>query len=109
WFRYSATSPGTCNDTFGVRAPAAGGTALGNGSSSVPYAQPLTGLVTGATYYFCAIAQNTVGLGFGTVLSFTTLAAPSVQTDAATAITSTGAALNGTASPNMDPTTGWFR
>ena len=35
YFRYSATDPGSCSDTFGTRAPAMGGTALGAGASSV--------------------------------------------------------------------------
>src|SRR5215211_2815823 len=58
WFRYSTTNPVTCNDAFGTRAPAAGGTALGAGSSAVPYSQPIAALTPGATYYFCAIASN---------------------------------------------------
>jgi MYXO-CTERM domain-containing protein len=109
WYRYSTTSPGTCNDTFGTRAPTSGGTSLGAGGSAVVYAQSLTGLTAGTTYYFCAIASNAVGTGFGAVLSFTTLAAPSVATDPPTAVTSTTATLNGTATPNLAATTGWFR
>src|SRR5262249_22327178 len=31
WFRYSTSSPGTCNDPFGTRAPAMGGSMLGSG------------------------------------------------------------------------------
>ena len=34
WFRYATTNPGTCNDTFGTRAPATGGTSLGAGTSA---------------------------------------------------------------------------
>jgi hypothetical protein len=85
WFRYATTSPGTCNDTFGTRAPAASGTSLGAGSAAVPYSQAVTGLAAGTTYYFCAIAQNTSGTRFGSVLSFTTTSAPAVTTMAATA------------------------
>ena len=29
WFRYATTNPGTCNDSFGTRAPASGGTRAG--------------------------------------------------------------------------------
>ena len=36
----------------------ASGTALGNGSAAVPYSEPLTGLASGTTYYYCAIASN---------------------------------------------------
>src|SRR6185503_8898390 len=72
WFRYSTTNPGACNDVFGTRAPAAGGTALGAGGSAVAYSQAIAGLLSGTTYYFCAIASNSAGTGFGAVLSFTT-------------------------------------
>ena len=109
WFRYSTTSPGTCNDTFGARAPLSGGASLGSGSSAVAYAQPIAGLTAGTTYYFCAIADNAVGAGFGSVLSFKTLAAPTATTNAASAVASTTATLNGSSNPNLDATTGWFR
>ncbi len=109
WFRYSATNPGTCNDSFGTRAPAVGGSALGAGSTAVLYSQAITGLSAGTTYYFCAIAQNGVGTTFGAVLTFTTPATPSVTSVAATAVTSTSASLNGSANPNSEATTGWFR
>ncbi|MEQ1920898.1 MAG: LamG-like jellyroll fold domain-containing protein [Pyrinomonadaceae bacterium] len=76
WFRISATDPGTCNDTFGTRVPASGGTDLGSGSAAVPYSQSATGLTAGVTYYFCAIADSASGTGFGSVLQFTTTATP---------------------------------
>ncbi len=109
WFRYSATNPGTCDDTFGTRAPASGGSSLGSGSTAVTFSQPVTGLTPGTTYYFCAIAQNTVGTSFGAVLTFTTLAAPIVTTSAATLVGSTTATLNGSANPQGSTATGWFR
>lgn len=31
WFRDGAANPGTCNDSFGSRVPAAGGVTLGDG------------------------------------------------------------------------------
>jgi MYXO-CTERM domain-containing protein len=109
WFRYSTTNPGTCNDTFGTRAPTSGGTALGSGTSAASYSQAITGLTPGATYFYCAIASNASGLGFGAVQSFTTAGAPTVTTELATAVTSSGATLQGTANPNLGATTGWFR
>jgi len=109
FFRYASTDPGTCSDSFGVRAPVSGGTALGAGAASVAYTQNLTGLVAGTTYYFCAIASNAIGTGVGSVMSFTTPAAPSVTTVAATAISSTAATINGSASPQLSSTTGWLR
>jgi MYXO-CTERM domain-containing protein len=109
WFRYSATHPGTCSDTFGTRAPSTGGTALGSGSSAVSYSQAISGLSAGVTYYYCALASNSVGTSVGALLSFTTLAAPSVTTVAASGITSSGATFNGTANPNGASATGFFR
>jgi hypothetical protein len=109
YFRYATTSPGTCNDTFGTRTPAAGGSALGSGISAVPYSQAVTGLLPGTTYYFCPLAVNSVATSFGGVLSFTTTAAPVVVTSAASVIASTTATLNGSGNPNRDATTGWFR
>src|SRR4029078_8447835 len=82
WFRYATASPGTCNDSFGTRAPAMGGTSLGAGNSNVNFLQSLPGLTAGTTYYFCAIAQNSVATSFGSVLSFTTPLPPVVATNA---------------------------
>lgn len=73
WFRYATTSPGVCNDTFGIRAPSVGGAALGAGTADVWYSQLITGLIPNTTYYYCGIASNTIGTGFGAVSSFTTL------------------------------------
>ena len=109
WFRYSTSSPGTCNDTFGTRAPTSGGTDLGAGNTANPYAEVLTGLAPGTTYYFCALAQNANGTSVGSVLSFTTTNLPSVTTNAASAVAATGATLNGSADPNGAAATGWFR
>ncbi|MER2562493.1 MAG: hypothetical protein ABTQ32_17345 [Myxococcaceae bacterium] len=109
WVRYSTTNPGTCDDTFGTRAPATGGSALGNGTSAASYSQVVTGLSAGTTYYFCAIVENIVGKAFGTVESFTTLNAPTMVTGAATLVTASTATLNATGNPNNANSTGWFR
>ena len=109
WFRYSTASPGTCNDTFGTRAPVSGGSALGAGSTSTPYSVSISGLSAATTYYFCALASNTIGTGVGAVLSFTTPSAPTVTTTAASSVTSTSATLNGSGVPNRAATTGYFR
>ncbi|MBP7476384.1 MAG: hypothetical protein KA810_14120, partial [Pyrinomonadaceae bacterium] len=57
WFRYSSTSPGVCDDTFGTKVPAAG-LAIGSGTTNVAVAEPITGLAPGSLYYYCAIAEN---------------------------------------------------
>ena len=110
YFRYSTTSPGTCSDSFGSRAPSSGGTSLGGGSGSVPYAQSITGLSPGTTYYYCAIVMNGYGTGFGTVQSFVTPAnAPTVTTSSATTLTRTTGVLTGYGNPGGEATTAWFR
>jgi nucleotide-binding universal stress UspA family protein len=83
WFRYSTISPGTCNDTFGTRAPTAAGTAIPAGNSSVAYTETITGLVPGATYYYCAIAQNSVDKAWVAVASFVTPLPPLVTDEQA--------------------------
>jgi MYXO-CTERM domain-containing protein len=110
YFRYDAADPGTCNDTFGTRAPASGGTTVAALAGSTAFSEAITGLAPGRTYYFCAIAQNAAGTSFGLVLSFTTAPdAPDVVTNPATSVEPTSAQLNGAANPNGDAATGHFR
>ncbi len=109
WFRYSTTNPGTCSDSFGIRAPSGGAAFLGGGTSSVGYSQGVAGLSPGTTYYYCAIALNNVGPGFGSIVTFTTPLPPTAITNAATNITNTTSQLNGSANPNAALTAGWFR
>jgi hypothetical protein len=109
YFRYAQSSPGACDDSFGTRAPAAGGSALGSGTSSNLFSVDVTGLAAGTTYYYCAIASNAAGTSFGAVGSFTTSGAPAVTTEAATAVTSVSATLNGSVVPSGVETSGWFR
>jgi hypothetical protein len=47
---------------------------MGSGDSPVSYSEPISGLTPGTTYYYCAIAQSSGGMGFGAVISFTTTA-----------------------------------
>ncbi|HRJ56583.1 MAG TPA: PxKF domain-containing protein [Anaerolineales bacterium] len=110
WFRYSTTDPIICYDGFGTRAPASGGYSLGSGTSDVGYSHPISGLTPGEVYYFCAIAENSLGKKYGSVLNFTTPPSPlTVTTFAAAQVTSTTATLNSFVNPNGFPTTMWFR
>src|SRR3989344_7986574 len=76
WFRYSPTNPGTCNDTFGTRVPAFGGTNLGSGASPVSYSENIFNLTPDTIYYYCALAENPTGVGTGGIDLFITVAIP---------------------------------
>lgn len=106
WFRYSTVNPGTCNDTFGTRAPSSGGDALGSGTSAVAFNEPVAGLTPGTTYFFCAIAQNGVGTAFGAVLSFGTPSNPSGVGNANPSTVTVGnqTVLTVTVAPGLNPT-----
>ena len=67
----------------------------GNGTGS--FTANITGLADGTTYYYKAYATSSAGTAYGEVMSFTTLTIypPSVQTNSATNITTTGATLSG--------------
>ncbi len=110
WFRYSTTDPGACNDTFGTRTPANGGTSVGNGYlQQVAFSQTIQTSVFGGTYFFCAIAENSLGKSFGPVQSFQAASAPQVTTQPATNAGPLTTTLNGTANPRGEATEGWFR
>jgi hypothetical protein len=59
------------------------------------FAQSLTGLVSGQSYYFRSYAHNTYGWNYGAELSFATVGTPSVSTQPATYLSPTTAQLNG--------------
>ena len=63
-------------------------------SGAGTYSVEITGLSIGNTYYYCAFATNGAGTAIGEVMSFAILV-PTVQTNAATSITTTEATLNG--------------
>ncbi len=67
----------------------------GNGNGS--FTANISGLADGTTYYYKAYATSSAGTGYGEVMSFTTLTIypPSVQTNSASNITTTGATLSG--------------
>ena len=69
-WEFSGTSnPTTCNDTFGTRFPATGGTMLSAGGAASAVMQNVTGLLQGTTYWVCAIATNVSGTAFGAPVS----------------------------------------
>ncbi|KKU21993.1 MAG: hypothetical protein UX33_C0017G0009 [Candidatus Azambacteria bacterium GW2011_GWC1_46_13] len=73
---FSSTNPGSCSDTFGYRYPETYNTqkSLGSGTSSVSFDTAGVGLShsRNTTYYYCAIAENSGGKSFGSIVSYTT-------------------------------------
>ncbi|NJD61339.1 MAG: hypothetical protein FIA93_01290 [Deltaproteobacteria bacterium] len=83
---------------------------LGFGKTSVAINEPLSGLITGTTYYYRVAATNSAGSSRGTIVSFNTVARPpTVTTAVATSITGNSAVLNGTVNPNGLATDGYFK
>ena len=68
-----------------------------SGSGLGSYTKTLNNLTPNTTYYYKAYATNRLGTAYGEVMSFTTLTVypPSVQTNSASNITTTGATLSG--------------
>lgn len=94
-------------------------------SLSSSFSAPLTGLYTGTTYYFRAVAQNTQGRTYGNIMSFTTQyfnpsytqntqdpnytgTAPAINTNGFNNVTSNSVILSGYVNGNNLSTTAWF-
>jgi hypothetical protein len=80
----------------------------GSGTSNVEVSKAITGLAAETTYDFRIVAKNSSGTFDGANVEFKTLKAPSVETKAATSVTTTGATLNGTVNPNGAETKYYF-
>ena len=79
------------------------------GSSNTAVNASLSDLLPGTTYHYRVVAQNTANTIYGADMTFTTTGAPPIATtNAATAVGSTGATLNGTVNANNDNTTVTF-
>ncbi len=104
WFEWGQTSS-LGNFTFQE--------ALGSGTSDVSVNDVISGLSPNTTYYFRAAAQNSFGIRYGSILSFTTQggqpgSAPTVTTESATGVGQTFATMKGTVNPNGSFTNVWF-
>ena len=84
WFRISSTNPGTCDDTFGNRVPASGGTDL---------------FVVSLFDLFSPLVIETIDVPVA-ALDVTDLGASSVAIDRTTASLSAMAAVRGSNSQN---------
>ena len=83
------------------------------GTNSQNVSADVTGLTTSTTYHFRVKGTNSAGATNGDDQTFTTtsgppVAAPTVTTGSASAVTSTSVALNGTVNPNGSTTTYYF-
>jgi uncharacterized protein (TIGR02145 family) len=83
WFKYGL-SAGSLTDSLAVSGVV------------TPFSAVASGLANGTTYYVAAFAKNVKGTSPGDTLSFTTYAAPTVDTDTASSVTSSAATLSAT-------------
>ncbi len=88
---------------YGQNVPAVPGTVTGGGDTAVSIG--LSGLLSNATYHYRVAATNAYGTTYGADMTVTTdPSPPTAVTNAATALTSTTATLNGTVNPNNEST-----
>jgi hypothetical protein len=79
------------------------------GSTGTAVSKAISGLTPGTTYHYRAVGTNLNGTTNGADMTFTTSTLPpSVTTNAATAVSGTGATLNGTVNANNASTTVTF-
>jgi len=78
------------------------------GTSNTSVSAGLAGLNPNTTYHYRVVAVNDGGTTYGADMTFLTLAAPIVTTNAATSVTTTGATLNGTVNANGTSSTATF-
>jgi len=83
WFRYG-TSAGSLVDSVAVA------------GTATPFTGSVSTLTAGTTYYVAGFARNAKGTTPGDTLSFTTWAAPTVDTQSASSISATAATLSAT-------------
>ena len=103
-FCYKATPTfATCTGATSVTATPATAT----GASTTPVSYSLTGLTPNTKYFFQvkAVSTGSAFTTYGSVLTFTTLPAPTATTVAASGVTATGATLNGTVNNENNPST----
>jgi hypothetical protein len=96
----------SCEIEYGTSSTLASATKVscgspGSGSSPVPVSVSVTGLAGDTVYYFRVDATNAGGDSKGSIETFTTLQSPpTVETKAASVVTSGSASLDGTVNPN---------
>jgi hypothetical protein len=106
----SVTAHGVCWNTGGSPTTSDNVTNEGVASSTGAFTSAMAGLTPNTIYYVRAYAINPGGTSYGAQVNFTTLAAqaPVVTTNAASALSSSGATLNGTVNASGFQTTVTF-
>lgn len=106
WFEWGTTSS-LGNTLSSINA--------GNGSSNVDVAITLSGLSENTVYYYRAVAQNSYGIAYGSIMNFVTLGGsgggscqPTVSTQSASFITANSSTVRGIINPRGRTTSGWF-
>ena len=100
FFEYGTTT------AYGNQVPIAP-ESIGSGTANILVEQPISGLSKSTTYHYRVVAENAAGKSVGKDRTFK-LEPPKAITDAATAVGSTEATLNGTVDPESSATSYWF-
>jgi sugar lactone lactonase YvrE len=94
-------------EAYGSRAPITP-ESIGSGLSNITVEQTITGLSEGTRYHYRVVAESTAGMSVGIDRATNALQLPVATTEAASAIESTQATLNGTVNPEGSKTTYYF-
>ena len=89
----SVTARGVCWSTS--QNPTISDSKTTDGSGTGSFTSNITGLASGTTYYVRAYATNNIGTAYGETKQFVAINPPTVQTNSATNITTTGATISG--------------
>ena len=106
WFEYGTTL--SFGNTTATQS-------MGGGNSQNSFSYSISNLQSNTTYYFRAVAQNSSGISYGSILSFSTIwqgqgnSVPVVTTHSVNVPGGqTYATLNGSVNPNNSFTNAWF-
>ncbi len=107
WYEYGTSA------NLGSKTPAQ---SIGSGFDNLAAPYYITGLTKDTTYYYRVVAENQFGKTEGSTLTFRTTVGPvaivgslpTVKTEAANAISTSAATVNGHITPNKAATTYWF-